>query len=73
MAITTFDARGMKCPQPTLRLTTMSLKMQQGEVLEVVADCTTFEKDVREWCNRCKKVLLWVRNEGTNMRCQIQF
>ena len=73
MPVTTFDARGMKCPQPTLRLTTMSLKMQPGDVLEVVADCTTFEKDVREWCDRCKKILLWVRNEGPAMRCQIQF
>jgi TusA-related sulfurtransferase len=68
-----FDARGMQCPQPTLRLTTMSLKLK-GEILEVVADCKTFEKDIREWCTRCKKVLLWMRDEGNDTkRCQIQF
>lgn len=73
MEVTTFDARGMQCPQPTLRLTTMMLKMKQGEVLEVIADCNGFEKDVREWCERCKKILLWMREEGKDKRCQIQF
>ncbi len=73
MEVTTFDARGMQCPQPTLRLTTLSLKMKPGEVLEVVADCASFEKDVREWCERCKKILLWIREEGNSKRCQIQF
>ena len=45
-----------------------------GRRLEVVADCPTFEKDVRDWCNRSKKVLLWIRDEGGGKkRCQIRF
>ena len=73
MAVTTFDARGLKCPQPTLKVTIMATKMKAGDVLEVVADCPTFEQDVRDWCQRARKVLLWIREEGGAKRCQIQF
>ncbi len=73
MAIHTLDAVGLKCPQPTLKITTMSVKMKPGDILEVSADCPTFEKDVRDWCGRFKKVLLWMRDEGTAKKCQIQF
>ena len=73
MAIQILDAKGLKCPQPTLKVTIMATKMKQGDVLEVMADCPTFENDIRDWCNRSKKVLLWVKNEGPSKRCQIQF
>ena len=73
MAVTTLDARGLKCPQPTLKITIMSTKMKAGDALEVLADCATFEQDVRDWCARSKKVLLWIRPEGMAKRCQIQF
>jgi tRNA 2-thiouridine synthesizing protein A len=73
MAVTTLDARGLKCPQPTLKITIMSTKMKPGDILEVVADCSTFEQDVRDWCARAKKVLLWIRPEDSAKRCQIQF
>lgn len=67
------DAKGLKCPQPTLKVTVMATKMKPGDVLEVVADCPTFETDVRQWCERSKKVLLWFKTEGNAKRCQIQF
>lgn len=73
MATTVFDAKGLKCPQPTLKVTIMATKMKAGDILEVVADCPTFEDDVRGWCTRAKKVLLWIREEGGAKRCQIQF
>ncbi len=73
MAVTTLDARGLKCPQPTLKMTVLAVKMQPGDVLDVIADCPTFEKDLRDWCGRAKKVLLWIRDEGGAKRCQIQF
>ncbi|MCS7215597.1 MAG: sulfurtransferase TusA family protein [Thermodesulfovibrio sp.] len=73
MAVHLLDARGLKCPQPTLKVTAMAVKMKPGDILEVIADCPTFEKDVREWCARSKKVLLWIKQEGTAKRCQIQF
>ena len=73
MAITTFDAKGLKCPQPTLKVTIMATRMKAGDILEVVADCPSFEEDVRGWCTRARKVLLWMREEAGAKRCQIQF
>lgn len=73
MAVTQLDARGLKCPQPTLKMTVLSVKMKSGDVLEVIADCPTFEKDVRDWCTRSKKTLLWIRDEGAAKKLQIQF
>jgi tRNA 2-thiouridine synthesizing protein A len=73
MAVHQLDARGLKCPQPTLKVTVMAVKMKPTDILEVVADCPTFEKDVRDWCTRSKKTLLWFKQEGTAKRCQIQF
>ena len=73
MAVQTLDAKGLKCPQPTLKLTAMAIKMKPGDVLEVVADCPTFEKDVKDWCTRSKKILLLIRPEGSTKRCRIQF
>ncbi len=73
MATQILDCLGLKCPQPTLKVTVMATKMKPGDILEVVADCPTFEQDVRQWCARAKKVLLWFKTEGDVKRCQIQF
>jgi tRNA 2-thiouridine synthesizing protein A len=67
------DARGLKCPQPTLKITAMAVKMKPGDVLEAIADCATFDKDIRDWCVRSKKILLWMRDEAGAKKCQIQF
>jgi tRNA 2-thiouridine synthesizing protein A len=72
MAVKVIDARGLKCPQPQLKMLTESHSMKKGDILEVVADCSTFETDVRAWCQRTKKALLWMRNEGAAKRCQVQ-
>jgi TusA-related sulfurtransferase len=74
MATIKLDALGLKCPQPVLKIAAKSAEMVNGDTLEVLADCPTFEKDVRLWCERTKKTLLWVREEeGGKKRCQIQF
>ncbi|QEM66916.1 sulfurtransferase TusA family protein [Geobacter sp. FeAm09] len=74
MATQVLDCLGMKCPQPTLKVSILATKMKPGDILEVVADCSTFENDVREWCNRSKKTLLWVKDEGAGKkRVQIKF
>ena len=73
MAIQIFDLKGLKCPQPTLRLTVFFMKAKPGDIFEVIADCPAFEKDVRAWCAQLKKPLLWIKDEGNNVkRCQIQ-
>lgn len=58
------DATGLKCPQPVLRLSVVSADMKPGELLEIIGDCPTFEKDITAWCIRLKKTLLFMRDEG---------
>ena len=73
MANQTLDAKGLKCPQPALKVQLLCMKMKAGEILEVAADCATFDKDIREFCARTKKVLLWMKDEpGGVKRCQIR-
>jgi tRNA 2-thiouridine synthesizing protein A len=74
MATVNLDALGLICPQPVLKIAAKSAELKSGDILEVVADCPTFEKDVRLWCERTKKPLLWVRSDDNgHKRCQIQF
>ena len=73
MSIQELDTRGMKCPQPTLKLTVAAMKMKSGDILDVIADCPTFERDLRSWCDRSRKTLLWIKEEQDARRCQIQF
>jgi tRNA 2-thiouridine synthesizing protein A len=73
MATHNLDARGLKCPQPTLKVAAMAIKIPKGDVLEVTADCPTFETDLRDWCGRSKKILMWIRDEGGAKKAQVQF
>lgn len=72
MATEILDARGFKCPQPTLKMTIICSKLQKGDTLEVLADCPTFESDLHSWVGRMKKTLLWVKKEGQHVHCQVQ-
>jgi tRNA 2-thiouridine synthesizing protein A len=74
MALKIMDLRGLRCPQPTLKMTIeVHSNLQEGDVLEVVADCLTFGNDLKNWCHRMKKVLVWIRDEdGGGKRCQVQ-
>ena len=68
------DMLGIKCPQPVLKIAVKAPEMKPGDILEVLGDCPTFEKDVRAWCDRLGKVLLSIVDEGNNRKkIQIQF
>jgi tRNA 2-thiouridine synthesizing protein A len=74
MAVILLDTTGLKCPQPVLKIAAKSPDMQPGDILEVIGDCPTFERDIRAWCKRLKKTLLFIRDEeASKKRCQIQF
>ena len=74
MAIEVLDMLGMKCPQPVLKIAVKAPDMNPGDILEVLGDCPTFEKDVRGWCERMAKILLSIENEGDKRRkVRIQF
>ena len=73
MATVNLDCKGLQCPQPRLKMTVQAMSMKPGDILECVADCATFEADVREWCANSKKALLWFKNEGNGVkRCQVR-
>jgi TusA-related sulfurtransferase len=74
MATILLEALGLTCPQLILEIAKKSTELKKGDVLEVLADCPTFEKDVRLWCERTNKTLIWIRKEDDDkMRGQIQF
>ena len=74
MTVEVLDMLGMKCPQPVLKIAVKAPDMKPGDILEVLGDCPTFERDVRVWCERLNKVLLFVKDEGDKKkRIQIQF
>jgi TusA-related sulfurtransferase len=66
------DCIGLKCPMPSLKMLQEARSMTKGEILEVVADCPTFEDDVRKWCEQTKRSLLWMKQEGAFKRCQVR-
>ena len=67
------DCRGFKCPQPVLRTALKASSITPGTVLEVHADCPTFQKDIEKWSRDAGKVLVSVVDHGTHKVATIQF
>ena len=73
MATEVLDTLGLKCPQPLLKLALKVAYMSRGDILEVLGDCPTLERDVRRWCERLNKVILSVKDEEAGRKwIQIQ-
>ena len=74
MTLEVLDTLGLKCPQPVLKIAVKAPDMKPGDILEILGDCPTFEKDVRTRCQRLEKVFLSVEDNGAyQKRIQIQF
>ena len=74
MAVEVLDTLGLKCPQPVLKIAVKAPDMKLGDILEVLGDCPSFERDMRTWCERLRKVLLSVKDDGNHKKTiQIQF
>ncbi|MGV8120008.1 MAG: sulfurtransferase TusA family protein [Candidatus Xenobiia bacterium LiM19] len=72
MANIVLDCVGMKCPEPILKASVKVTELQKGDTLEIVGDCHTFERDIKAWCQKTKRTLLWSRDEGAGkIRVQI--
>ena len=67
------DCTGMRCPQPVLKLAVETADTPPGSVVEIIGDCPTFEKDVRTFCDRRKKALLSIREDGERKIIAIQY
>ncbi len=74
MVIETLDCNGMKCPQPVLKMAIVSRKLEDGTLLEVLADCPQFPIDVKKWCDQQGKALITCTEFGTGkFKAQVQF
>ena len=74
MALQTLDVLGLKCPQPVLKLAVMAKDIPPGDTVEVLADCESFPNDVKAWCTKMSKTLLFCVDEGGGKhKAQIQF
>ncbi|HOX45450.1 MAG TPA: sulfurtransferase TusA family protein [Myxococcota bacterium] len=73
MAEIKMDTKGMRCPQPVLKVAARAPELKAGDLLEVIGDCHTFEDDIRKWCQRMGKTLLAVNRDGAVVTVRIQF
>ncbi|MBP7652546.1 sulfurtransferase TusA family protein [Candidatus Dependentiae bacterium] len=72
MAVHNLDFKGLACPQPVLKLQIASMKMAAGDVINVEADCSTFNSDIQSWCSRMGKILVSCSKDGNVWKAQIQ-
>lgn len=74
MAVHSLDCLGLKCPQPILKVVAFVPNLSEGDILEVQADCPSFPVDIKAWCDRMGKTLLFCQDDGTGKHsAQIQF
>jgi len=55
---------GLKCPEPVLKIASKVKEIPAGEMLDVIADCPSFPKDIEAWCERTGRTLLFCMDEG---------
>jgi TusA-related sulfurtransferase len=56
-----------------MKMTAALVDLKEGDILEAVSDCATFESDVRKWSERLQKNLLSVSEEPEGIkRVQVQ-
>ena len=70
-----FDLRGLKCPHPTLTLTSKLTMLKFCSVLEIKVDCATFRQDITNQCKWLGKTIQYqherMENGKTYLFCQI--
>jgi tRNA 2-thiouridine synthesizing protein A len=73
--IMTLDFRGLKCPQPSLKLNAfwMKEKPAAGIIVDILADCPTFPNDLKNWATAAKKVIMFIKDENGYKKARIQF
>ena len=73
MRVELIDTLGMRCPQPVVKIAVKAPDMKPGDILEILGDCPTFERDVRAWCERLGKLVLSVKDDVDHKKAiQIQ-
>ena len=74
MRVETLDTRGLRFPEPVLRVVVKAGNMKPGEILQVWGDSQDFEENLRYWCDKAGKLILSVESKGESTKMiQIQF
>lgn len=75
MATHNLDYKGLKCPEPVLKLAVYAKQnVQPGDIVEVLSDCDTFPHSIEGWCKKTGKILLLCVDEGGGkFKAQVQF
>ncbi len=69
-----FDYKGLRCPQPVLKLTVAARGVPPGTAVKVLADCPSFPKDLQKWCMKNGKVMVsCIPGPGGGFVAQVQF
>lgn len=72
MADRVLDFSGLKCPYPILKLSAQYSQFKKGETIEVIADCPTFEKDIKAWCQKLGKTILSIEKQENKLKVTIR-
>ncbi len=67
------NCKGLKCPQPVLKIAILARKITPGTTLEVHADCPSFAQDVSKWCKDNERVLVSCVDRGGFHVATLQF
>ncbi len=59
------DCRGMRCPQPVLKAALKIQSIPPGGTLEIIADCSEFPHQIKEWCDQTGRVLVNLVDNGS--------
>ena len=58
MADVILDCKGIVRSMPIAKTQQKAREMQPGQTLEVVADCSSFESDIKDWCTKTNHLLI---------------
>jgi len=68
----TLDCLGLYCPEPVFRTRIELDNMRIGEILEVLADDSAAEADIRSLSKRLEQEIISVSKDGNTVRILIK-
>ena len=66
------DCVGLYCPMPIYETSKKIKELQQGQVLEVIADDKGIKKDMPAWCETTGNEILGIEEKGGEYRVYVK-
>ena len=67
-----FDFKGLKCPLPVLKTKRALKEVEQGEIIEIIADDPAANLDLKHFCEVSGNNLIKITKIENNIHCLIQ-